>query len=212
MNRRNTQPPFALALPAALLSSLLLAACASPPPPAPPKAKSYVTLLESPDGTTGKVVISGAKGEQVIDKAKHAALLDGSAPAAPISDEKLQQDFGAAMAARPVLPERFLLYFESGGAKLTAESAALLPKVIANAAQRPGVDVAVIGHSDTVGKADANEKLSLQRAQAIAEQLKQQGLATEAISIESHGERNLLVPTADEVAEPRNRRVEISIR
>ena len=212
MNRRNTQPPFALALPAALLSSLLLAACASPPPPAPPKAKSYVTLLESPDGTTGKVVISGAKGEQVIDKAKHAALLDGSAPAAPISDEKLQQDFGAAMAARPVLPERFLLYFESGGAKLTAESAALLPKVIANAAQRPGVDVAVIGHSDTVGKADANEKLSLQRAQAIAEQLKKQGLATDAISIESHGERNLLVPTADEVAEPRNRRVEISIR
>lgn len=196
----------------AFCATLLLAACASPPPPAPPKPKSYVTLLESPDGTTGKVVISGAKGEQVIDKAKHAALLDGSTPAAPISDEKLQQDFGAAMAARPVLPERFLLYFESGGAKLTAESAALLPKVIANAAQRPGVDVAVIGHSDTVGKADANEKLSLQRAQAIAEQLKQQGLATEAISIESHGERNLLVPTADEVAEPRNRRVEISIR
>lgn len=185
----------------------LLAACASPPKPV-----SYVALLESPDGSTGRIVVQGSKGEQMIDKAKTGAPLDGSQPAAPVGDEKLKQDFGAAMAARPLLPERFLLYFESGGAVLTAESAALLPKIIASVTNRPGVDVSIIGHSDTVGKAEANATLALKRAQAIADLLKEKGLKAAALSVESHGESNLLVKTPDETAEPRNRRVEVSIR
>lgn len=190
-------------------AALLLGACASPPPPKP---VSYVVLLESPDGTTGQVVVKSGQGEQVIGKAGMGAPVDGSKPAAPVSQEQIKQDFGAAMAARPILPERFLLYFESGGAKLTAESAALFPKIIESAAKRPGVDVSIIGHTDTVGKADANEKLALQRAQAIAEQIQKAGLKVDALSVESHGERNPLVKTPDETPEPKNRRVEISIR
>lgn len=190
------------------LAIALLGACATPKP------VSYVALLASPDGTTGKVVVKGSKGEQLIDKAKNGAPLDGSQPAALVSDEKLKQDFGAAMAARPLLPERFLLYFESGGAVLTAESADLLPKIVDNVAKRPGVDVLIIGHSDTVGKAEANTALALKRAQAIGDLLKEQGLrvGVGALSIESHGEANLLVKTPDETPEPRNRRVEVSVR
>lgn len=189
----------------ALLATVLLSACASKP-------VSYVTLLESPDGTTGKVVVKGSKGEQVIDKARHAVPLDGSTAAAPVDEEKFKKDFSDAIAARPLLPERFLLYFESGGAQLTAESAALLPKIIEATAKRPGVDVSIIGHTDTVGKAEVNEGLALKRAQAIADLIKEKGLKVGALSVESHGERNLLVKTPDETAEPRNRRVEISIR
>jgi outer membrane protein OmpA-like peptidoglycan-associated protein len=185
----------------------LLAACASPPKPV-----SYVALLESPDGSTGRIVVQGSKGEQLIDQAKTGAPLDGSQPAAPVGDEKLKQDFGAAMAARPLLPERFLLYFESGGAVLTAESVTLLPKIIASVTHRPGVDVSIIGHSDTVGKAEANTTLALKRAQAIADLLREKGLKAAALSVESHGEANLLVKTPDETAEPRNRRVEVSVR
>lgn len=186
-----------------LLLAALLAGCGG---------KSYVALLESPDGTTGKVVVRGDKGEQVIDRKMQAVPIDGSAPPAPISEETLKRDFGAAMAARPLLPERFLLYFESGGAQLTAESAALLPRIVASVTERPAVDVSIIGHSDTVGKADANEALALKRAAAVAEMLKAQGLRAHALSVESHGERNLLVATPDETPEPRNRRVEISVR
>jgi outer membrane protein OmpA-like peptidoglycan-associated protein len=116
------------------------------------------------------------------------------------------------MAARPQLPERFLLYFVSGGAQLTPESQALLPGIVASAAQRPAVDVSIIGHTDTVGRAEQNEELALKRAQAIAELIKAKGLKVHALAIESHGERNLLIKTADETAEPRNRRVEISLR
>lgn len=176
-----------------------------------PKPASYVALLENPDGTTGKIIVSGEKGTQWVDQARSGVPLDGSQPASPISEEKLKEDFGAALAARPPLPERYLLYFESG-TRLTAESEALLAKVIESAARRPGVDVSVIGHTDTVGKAQANAGLALERAQGIAKRLQDMGLRTNALTVESHGETNLLVKTPDETPEPRNRRVEVSIR
>lgn len=196
-------------LAAAALAASLLAACATPPAPS---NLSYVTLLPSPDGSVGQVVVRGAAGEQLIDQARFGAPLDGSAPAAPVDAERLARDFGAAMAAQPQLPERFVLYFESGGARLTAESLALLPAIIASAARRATVDMSVIGHSDTVGRAELNAALSLQRAEAVAELLQGKGLKVEELIVESHGERNLLVHTPDETPEPRNRRVEISIR
>lgn len=193
-----------------LMAAAVLAACATPAPA--PKSTSYVTLLPSPDGAVGMVVVSGSKGEQVLQQARQAALLDGSQAPAPVDEALFAQDFGEAMAARPVLPEHFILYFESGGAQLTADSLAKLQTIVDSVGQRATVDVSVIGHSDTVGKAEANAALSLKRAQTVADLLKSKGLKAEALSVESHGERNLLVPTPDETPEPRNRRVEVTIR
>ncbi len=182
-----------------------LSGCASQP-------KSYVVLLESPDGTTGKVVVTGNKGEQMIAKARFAAPMDGSQASTPVDEAAFKKDFSAAMAARPALPEHFLLYFESGGTLLTQQSMAALDKIIEVAKQRPAVDMSIIGHTDTPGTAELNESLAHQRAVAVADLLKQKGLTAHALSVESHGERNLLVRTPDETAEPRNRRVEVSIR
>ena len=92
------------------------------------------------------------------------------------------------------------------------ESKVLLHTIVEHALARPSVDMSVIGHSDTQGAADANEALALQRAAAIAEQLRSLGLANTTMAIESHGERNLLVPTPYEAPEPRNRRVKITLR
>lgn len=190
-------------LPLALAVSLLVG-CAGP--------QSYVALLPSPEGSLGKVVVQGQRGEQVLTRAQQGVLLDGSKPPFDVSDEQLQRDFGAAMRARPALPEQFLLYFETGGAELTAESQALLQRIVERAKARPTVDMSVIGHSDTQGAADANEALALTRANAIAGQLRTLGLGNALMAIESHGERNLLVPTPDETPEPRNRRVEVTLR
>jgi len=197
----------------------LLAACAAPPlPPAPAplvarQVKSYVVLLTSPDGSTGKVIVRGDKGEQVIDQANAGVPLDGSKPQAPVAADKIKQDFESTIAARPLLPERFLLYFESAGVGLTRESQALLPRILESVAKRPGVDVSIIGHTDTAGRAEVNDELAKRRAEAVARLIRDQGLRSDvALTVESHGERNLLIQTADEVSEPRNRRVEISIR
>lgn len=186
------------------LACALLAACAGP--------QSYVALIPSPDGSLGKVVVKGQQGEQLLTRARQGALLDGSQPPFDVSEEQLQRDFGAAMRARPAMPEQFLLYFETGGSELTAESKALLQRIVQTALTRAAVDMSVIGHSDTQGAAQANEALALQRATAIAEQLRGLGLANTTMVIESHGERNLLIATPDETPEPRNRRVEITLR
>jgi outer membrane protein OmpA-like peptidoglycan-associated protein len=185
------------------LLAALLGACASP---------SYVVLLKDDDGGTGKVELRGAKGTQVLARAEEGVDLDGARPPYPVSAERLRQDFGAAMAARPAPAEQFQLYFDSGGAALTAESAALLPRIVAVASRRPAADISIIGHTDTVGSADNNAELARTRARTAAELLIAGGLKALAISVESHGESNLLVKTPDETPEPRNRRVEITVR
>jgi peptidoglycan-associated lipoprotein len=185
-----------------LLSAVfLLSACAN----------SYVVLLENPDGRTGEVVVTGEKGKQVIKTAGYGASLDGSETPAPVSAAKIKSDFSAAMTARPKVPLRYILYFQSD-ATLTAESEALIPKIIAEAVNWPAVDISVVGHTDTLGAAEINESLALVRAVVMADLLKEKGLKYNSLNVESHGERNLLIPTPDDTLEPRNRRVEVSIR
>lgn len=191
-----------------------LAGCAAPPPSSqhPVPKLSYVALLPSPDGSVGVVEVQGTRGTQRLTRAHDAALLDGSQAPAPIDAARFKRDFADAIAARPELPLHFLLYFETGSTQLTPDSAALLPRIVDRTAHRRTVDMSVIGHSDTVGKADLNDSLSLKRAQSVAELIQGMGLKVDALVVESHGKRNLLVPTPDETPEPRNRRVEVTIR
>ena len=173
---------------------------------------SYVVLLPSPDGSVGRIVVQNQRGEQVLTQAQQGGLLDGSAPPFEVKKEQLERDFGAALAARPPLPEQFLLYFESGSTTLTAASKATLPRIMERVRARTTLDMSVTGHTDTMGKAIANEALGLQRASIIAQQIRQIGPKDIVLAVESDGERNLLVATPDETDESRNRRVEITLR
>ena len=79
-------------------------------------------------------------------------------------------------------------------------------------ADRPASEVMVIGHTDRVGNAELNDKLSLTRAQLIRNLLIESGVAEDKLEAIGRGERDPLVPTADDVDEPKNRRVEINVR
>jgi outer membrane protein OmpA-like peptidoglycan-associated protein len=72
--------------------------------------------------------------------------------------------------------------------------------------------VVVIGHTDRVGNTQYNDRLSLQRAERVRDELVRLGLAARRIRITGRGEREPLVATDDEIPEPRNRRVEINVR
>lgn len=196
---------------AALLTALLLAGCASAPaPPAPPRA--YVALLANADGSTGRVVYSGSGGTTELAQAREAVALDGPATRFTLSAEQLQRDLGAAIAAQPQPPRVFVLYFNVGDAQITPASQSLLPEILAEVRQRPAPELSIVGHTDTVGSADLNAALSLRRAEQVAQLLREAAAAAIQVDITSHGEHNLLVPTPDETAEPRNRRVEVTVR
>jgi outer membrane protein OmpA-like peptidoglycan-associated protein len=187
-----------------LAASVALAGCAS---------KSYVVLVESPDGSTGAIIVDSGRGGQLVNRKNQGVTMDG-ANGAPFDVEaaRLQADFAVARDAQPALPARYQFYFNTGGTSLTTESANFIPVVLEDVRQRGAAAVSIIGHTDTVGDDASNEKLGLMRARSIASMLQRTGLQALELSIVSHGKRNLLVPTADNVAEPRNRRVEVNIR
>lgn len=192
-----------------ILCGLLLAGCVTRPPPKPP---SYAVLLDNPDGTTGAITITGTRGQVLVTRSRFGASLDGSAQPCIFDQTQLDSDFGAVLSARPQLPVSFLLYFEGTGTTLNAESKAQIARVLAAVADRPVPDVSIIGHTDTLGDAAANERLGLERAKLVAELITAAGLKVSDLTVTSHGEFNLLVKTPDETAEPKNRRVEITIR
>jgi len=70
----------------------------------------------------------------------------------------------------------------------------------------------VIGHTDRVGMPQSNDELSRRRAEGIRQLLIESGVPPEKLEVVARGERDPLVPTEDEVDEPRNRRVEINLR
>jgi len=87
----------------------------------------------------------------------------------------------------------------------------VLDHVLHAARQREHPLVVVTGHTDSLGRKDVNLQLGLQRAQALAERLRARGLQAR-MQIESLGELDLLVRTADATPEERNRRVVIEVR
>lgn len=173
-------------------------------------------LLEDADGKVGAIEVSNAKGSQTIEQTGQAVALR-SANSTPsgtfeVSQDDINERFGAALAAEPEPPVNFVLYFRTGGTDLRPESAEKLPQVLQVIANRTAPIVAVVGHTDTAGSSRINATLALRRAELVGEMLIGIGIPAERIEITSHGENNLLVPTADNVAESRNRRVEITVR
>ena len=104
---------------------------------------------------------------------------------------------------------RFVVYFETGKADLDDAARTILDEARAAAAKLDKPAVTVDGNADTIGATDYNLKLSELRAQAVAKVLGSEGLGT--LLTRANGETNPAIMTADEVNEPRNRRVEIII-
>jgi outer membrane protein OmpA-like peptidoglycan-associated protein len=120
--------------------------------------------------------------------------------------------FGDALAALPPAPRHFTLHFQFESDALTEESTALVPEILRVVRGLSVPEVVVVGHSDTMGDARANLALGLKRATSVRDLLVKAGLAPLTTEVASHGEADLLVKTADNTPEPRNRRVEITVR
>lgn len=191
---------------AALLLVALLGACASKP-------QGTVVLLPDAQGRDTAVTVTQAEGELLLDKPYAAAQLTSRGPLkATSSAEQVQAQFGDALAARPLPPAQFTLYFIEGKDEFTDESKRAIDNVLAEIARRPVPDVLVIGHTDTVGTDAFNDALSKQRGEVVRKALLARGIRMENVVVVGRGKREPIVPTADNVAEARNRRVEILVR
>jgi len=177
------------------------------------KQQGLFVVLPNPDGTSGAITVSDGGNSVVLDRPYAAEDVKGDKVEQTTSDSaQVQQVFGSALAAQPILPEHFRLYFLRDKDVMTAESQQQYKNVFADIKRRPVYQVEVIGYTDTLGQQPYNQELSLKRAAALRDELVRDGLNPDSITIAGRGELDPAVPTGPQVAEPRNRRVEITVR
>ena len=172
-----------------------------------------VILLPEKDGHNAAVEVKQGDQSYVLDK-PYAAVKQWPAGGQPYTSDQNEVDarFGPALAAQPMRPESFTLYFLEGQDEFTAESKQVFENVFVEISRYPVPDIVVVGHTDTLGSNQLNDELALKRARTVQAKLVERGVKSENIVAVGRGKRELLVPTADNVAEPRNRRVEIVVR
>ncbi len=212
MRRMCTRPTghrSAHVLAAVIAAAALLAGCASPVVP----VTDRVVLLPQADGSASAVeLVAGAQRLRLDQPYASAVLQAGILGAATSDAAAVAQRYRALLAVQPARPRSFVIPFESNANRLGPAAAPLLAEMRAALALLPAAEVIVIGHTDRVGSVEANDRLSLLRARAVGDLLVEAGLDRAMITVLGRGERAPLVPTADEVAEARNRRVEIKVR
>lgn len=212
-------------LPPALLLCVTLAAhvsCASRsrsrsenPQSGARSGETLAVLLIDEDQGIGRAVVSNAHGQtelQVAFAATSATPTKAPTPVALMSEAEVQRIFGEALSALPPLTQQFAVFFRFESEELTTESQAQLPNILQAVKDHAAREVVVIGHTDSAGASNRNYTLGLSRARVVRNILVSIGLESATIQVISHGEADQLVPTADEIIEPRNRRVEIMVR
>ena len=189
-----------------VLGSLIaFAGCASP---------DRVVLLPNADGSPSAVILKTAAGERVIDQPYEAVKInqDGAITQSKETSESVRARYGSALDAQPKRAATYVLYYLNGKVEITPESQAVVSKLKDDLKTRSAPEIIVVGHTDLVGSVEYNDELSLERAKDVQNILIATGIPADLISISGRGKRDPVVKTADGVSEPRNRRVEISIR
>jgi OmpA-OmpF porin, OOP family len=173
-----------------------------------------VILLPQADGSASAVLVKTAKYEQLLSTPyqRVTGQEDKALKADTTTAAEVQKAFPQLYASMPPRPTKYVLNFMPGGTTLTPESQDQLPKILEDATNRSGADLVVTGHTDSTGALLANDELSLKRAKVVSQLLVDKGAVASRVEAVGRGKRELLVPTADEVDEPQNRRVEIVVR
>ena len=116
-----------------------------------------------------------------------------------------------APQAAPVA-RTYLVFFDWDRADLTDRARQIIGEAAQNARTTRSTRIEVSGHADRSGTPQYNQRLSERRAAAVAAELERRGVSRSSMSIQAFGESRPLVPTADGVREPQNRRVEIVLK
>jgi outer membrane protein OmpA-like peptidoglycan-associated protein len=114
-----------------------------------------------------------------------------------------------APAPAPAMARNYLVFFDFDKSNLTNEAMNIVRMAANNAKTGNVTRIRLTGHADRSGGDNYNQRLSQRRGEAVKAELVRMGIPTNQIAVLARGESEPLVPTADGVREPQNRRVEI---
>ena len=178
-------------------------------------SKTTVVLVDN-GKVHNAIIVSTDKGSVKLDKV--GSFVDLSAKdKAPskikeMSKEEIKKRFEDVIVSAPPKPLSYMLYFKPNSLELTEKSKKLLDIVLQSIKDRSPCMVDIIGHTDTIDSNEKNIKVSLQRAKYISSMIKKMNIKVVSLSTKGYGEEDLLVKTADNVEEQKNRAVEIFIK
>jgi outer membrane protein OmpA-like peptidoglycan-associated protein len=209
--------PQSSALLIAILAGGLGSVCAPVRLQAPERpGQTLVVLLADGDSDmSGRATVSNAAGATNLASPRDATVVSANQPpssATLLNESDARRIFGDVLSVLPPPPQRFTLYFRFESNELTEESRSTVPQVVHAIKHHLVPELLIIGHTDTTGSKAANFELARKRADVARLYLIAAGIDRSTITVTSHGESDPLIPTADEVFEPRNRRVDISVR
>jgi outer membrane protein OmpA-like peptidoglycan-associated protein len=102
--------------------------------------------------------------------------------------------------------------FASGSSSIDTRLHPTLDKIANTLNEYPASTITVVGHTDSVGSAQANLELSGRRAAAVADYLVQHGVQRNRMVVETRGETEPIADNSTEAGRAQNRRVEMLIR
>jgi outer membrane protein OmpA-like peptidoglycan-associated protein len=99
--------------------------------------------------------------------------------------------------------------FDVGRADIRPNFRSVLDQFASGLQNQPNTDVRIIGHTDSTGSDELNDRLSIQRAQSTRDYLTARGVNPQQVAITGRGEREPIADNSTEAGRAKNRRVEI---
>lgn len=172
---------------------------------------------KSGDGTKGAVigaVVGGTAGAilgRYMDK--QAQEIEENVPGATVEKvETVDPETGETVTESVTITFDSGILFDFNSYNLTANSRAELDRMATILNRYPDTDLAIEGHTDSKGTEEYNQKLSEQRASAVADYLATDGISRRRMTIRGYGETRPVATNETETGRAQNRRVEIKIR
>ncbi len=128
--------------------------------------------------------------------------------------EQLKRKYGRLFETMPKPPLKIILYFKND-TDLVDDSRSLISSLFDEIKARPGADVEIVGHTDSMGERELNDRLSRDRAELVQSLLAGEGLDSKVVAVVAggRGEREPINNIGmDETFSPLNRRVEVFVK
>ncbi|MFG1479097.1 OmpA family protein [Xanthobacter sp. V4C-4] len=170
-------------------------------------ANGELTLADTQLRLAG-AALGGRAAREIEDELKRAlkppfaaeAVLDVAAPGALVGARECQGLLSDLMGRGTIL-------FESGSARIDQHSLGLLDRLVFALQRCPASVVEVSGHTDNVGEAAANLRLSEARAAAVVAFLAEAGIAHERLAASGHGATQPVASNDTDAGRAQNRRI-----
>nr|MCU0761325.1 OmpA family protein [Steroidobacteraceae bacterium] len=172
-----------------------------PPPPPPPADTDGDGVVDPSDACPGTPAGTAVDARGCALDGDRDGVVDGKdrCPDTPAGTQV--DEFGCSLTAR------LEVYFDNNSAVLKSESYADLDRVVKFMTDVPRVAGVLEGHTDDVGNAKANERLSLRRADAVKAYLVSRGIDGSRIATRGFGETQPEADNATPEGRAKNRRV-----